>query len=112
MTGFTVSGHTTPGQCRGRAHYYLFVTLRPPVISVNSVVQVADYPPGATYGPRTLPNYELLWILHGSALWRTDVYDAGVRQATVEEELRPGVVWPSTAGRNAATVAFPAGGGQ
>ena len=27
-------------------------------------------------------------------------------------ELRPGVVWPSTAGRNAATVAFPAGGGQ
>jgi RsiW-degrading membrane proteinase PrsW (M82 family) len=26
--------------------------------------------------------------------------------------LRPAVVWPSTAGRNAATVAFPAGGGQ
>jgi AraC-like DNA-binding protein len=93
MTGFTVSELNRPGQCRGRAHYYLFATSRPPVISVNSVVQVADYPPGATYGPRTLPNFELLWILHGSALWRTDVYDdAGVLQATVEEDLRPGTV--------------------
>lgn len=93
MTGFTVSEQTRPGQCRGRAHYYLFVTSRPPVISVNSVVQVADYPPGATYGPRTLPNYELLWILSGSARWRTEVYDdAGLRQATVEEDLRPGTV--------------------
>jgi AraC family transcriptional regulator len=60
---------------------------------VNSLVQIADYAPGATYGPRWLPNFELLWILHGSALWRTEVYDdAGVRQATVEHELRPGTV--------------------
>ncbi|MEV6271954.1 helix-turn-helix domain-containing protein [Kribbella sp. NPDC051936] len=65
--------------------------LRSPVISVNSPIQIADYAPGATYGPRRLPNFELLWILHGSALWRTEVYDdAGVRQATVERELRPG----------------------
>jgi len=93
MTGFTVSEHGGTGQCRGHALYYLFVTSRPPVISVNSVVQVADYAPGATYGPRWLPNFELLWLLHGSALWRTEVYDdAGVRQATVEEELRPGTV--------------------
>ena len=93
LTGFTVSEAGRPGQCRWLAHYYLFVTSRPPVINVNSVVQVADYAPGATYGPRTLPNYELLWILHGSARWRTDVYDdAGVRQATVEEDLRPGTV--------------------
>lgn len=63
--------------------------LRSPVISVNSPIQIADYAPGATYGPRRLPNFELLWILHGSALWRTEVYDdAGVRQATVEHELR------------------------
>ncbi|MET9312628.1 helix-turn-helix domain-containing protein [Kribbella sp. NPDC003505] len=65
--------------------------LRSPVISVNSPIQIADYAPGATYGPRRLPNFELLWILHGSALWRTEVYDdAGLRQATVERELRPG----------------------
>jgi len=63
------------------------------VIRVNSLVQVADYAPGATYGPRRLVNFELLWILHGSALWRTDVYDDnGVWQATVEEELRSGSV--------------------
>lgn len=63
------------------------------MISVNSLIQIADYAPGATYGPRRLPNFELLWILHGSALWRTDVYDdAGVRQTTVEHELRPGTV--------------------
>ncbi|HET6742123.1 MAG TPA: helix-turn-helix domain-containing protein [Kribbella sp.] len=69
------------------------MTSRPPAISVNSVVQVADYAPGATYGPRWLPNFELLWLLHGSALWRTEVYDdAGVHQVTVEEELRPGTV--------------------
>ncbi|MFI5694911.1 helix-turn-helix domain-containing protein [Kribbella sp. NPDC051586] len=69
------------------------MTSRPPVISVNSLVQLADYAPGATYGPRWLQNFELLWILHGSALWRTEVYDdAGVRQATVEHELRPGTV--------------------
>ncbi|MEV5961397.1 helix-turn-helix domain-containing protein [Kribbella sp. NPDC051952] len=69
------------------------MTSRPPVMSVNSVVQVADYAPGATYGPRTLVNYELLWILHGSAQWRTEVYDdAGVHRATVEETLRPGTV--------------------
>ncbi|MER7247085.1 helix-turn-helix domain-containing protein [Kribbella sp. NPDC000426] len=69
------------------------MTSRPPVISVNSLVQLADYAPGATYGPRWLPNFELLWILHGSALWRTEVYDdVGVLQTTVEHELRPGTV--------------------
>lgn len=60
---------------------------------MNSLVQIADYAPGSRYGPRWLPNFELLWILHGSALWRTELYDdAGVRQATVEHELRPGTV--------------------
>ncbi|MFD3401658.1 helix-turn-helix domain-containing protein [Kribbella sp. NPDC058693] len=68
------------------------MTSRAPAVSVNSLVQIADYAPGATYGPRRLPNFELLWILHGSAIWRTDVYDAGVLQATVEHELRPGTV--------------------
>jgi AraC-like DNA-binding protein len=63
------------------------------VVSVNSLVQIADYAPGSTYGPRWLPNFELLWILNGSALWSTEVYDdAGVLQATVEHELRPGTL--------------------
>ncbi|WP_427896040.1 AraC family transcriptional regulator [Kribbella sp. GL6] len=33
---------------------------------------VVDYPPGATYGPRTLADFELVWLLHGSATWRCD----------------------------------------
>jgi AraC family transcriptional regulator len=75
------------------------------VIRVNSLVQVADYAPGATYGPRRLVNYELLWILQGSALWRTDVYDeAGVWQATVEEELRSGSVALSRRGNRDAYI--------
>lgn len=31
---------------------------------------VADYPPGATFGPRHLHDYELVWILEGSAEYR------------------------------------------
>jgi AraC-like DNA-binding protein len=30
---------------------------------------VVDYPPGATFGPRTTHDYELVWLLHGSATW-------------------------------------------
>ena len=37
---------------------------------------------------------------------------AGSSFVDAMRQLRPGVVWPSTAGRNAAAVAFPAGGGQ
>lgn len=56
-------------------------------------MQVADFQPGATYGPRLLPDYELVWLLHGSALWRTQTLDA--RGATVAEErhlLEPGTL--------------------
>jgi AraC family transcriptional regulator len=31
--------------------------------------RVVDYPPGATFGPRTLRAYELVWLLRGSAVW-------------------------------------------
>jgi AraC family transcriptional regulator len=31
---------------------------------------VADYPPGARFGPRTLHDFELVWLLSGSARWR------------------------------------------
>ena len=30
---------------------------------------VAHYPPGATWGPRVLTDFELVWILSGSAVW-------------------------------------------
>jgi AraC-like DNA-binding protein len=31
---------------------------------------VAVYPPGATFGPRRLDDFEFVWLLHGTAEWR------------------------------------------
>jgi AraC family transcriptional regulator len=42
---------------------------------------VAVYPPGATFGPRRLPDFEFVWLLQGTAEWR---YDQG------RIDLRPG----------------------
>ena len=30
---------------------------------------VAVYPPGATFGPRRLPDFEFVWLLQGTAEW-------------------------------------------
>jgi AraC family transcriptional regulator len=42
-----------------------------PAVSVlyAGVVQVAQYPPAATFGPRRLLEHEFVWILEGSAVW-------------------------------------------
>ena len=71
-------------QCPRRAHYYLIVTseaetagLVPPApapvprVSVGGagVVQVVDYQPGSSFGPRELVDFEFVWLLQGSAVW-------------------------------------------
>ena len=33
---------------------------------------VAVYPPGATFGPRRLEDFEFVWLLQGTAEWRPD----------------------------------------
>jgi hypothetical protein len=33
---------------------------------------VAVYPPGATFGPRRLEDFEFVWLLQGTAEWRYD----------------------------------------
>jgi len=35
-------------------------------------VLLADYPPGATFGPRRMRDYEFVWLLRGSAVWTVD----------------------------------------
>jgi len=40
-----------------------------PVAAARSPVNIAHYPPGATFGPRELHEFELVWILSGSAVW-------------------------------------------
>lgn len=44
---------------------------------------VAHYPPGATFGPRVLSDFEFVWLLSGSAEWRCG--DETVR-------MRPGIL--------------------
>lgn len=55
-----------------------------PGTRIRATVRAAsavDYPPGATFGPRTLTDFELVWLLRGSARW-----NCGLR----ELELVPG----------------------
>lgn len=44
---------------------------------------MAEYPPGATFGPRTLHDFEFVWLYHGAATWRWN---------DRAEQLTPGVL--------------------
>jgi AraC family transcriptional regulator len=52
---------------------------------------VAVYPPGATFGPRRLPDFEFVWLLQGAAEWR---HQQGSIELTTDSLLlgRPGMV--------------------
>jgi AraC family transcriptional regulator len=52
---------------------------------------VAVYPPGATLGPRRLPDFEFVWLLQGAAEWR---HQQGSIELTTDSLLlgRPGMV--------------------
>ncbi len=39
-------------------------------LSLPTAVGLATYPPGATYGPRLLRDYEFVWIIEGNAEYR------------------------------------------
>src|SRR4051812_43308752 len=40
------------------------------VSMAGKVLGQADYPPGATFGPRMLSDFELVWIVQGNVVWR------------------------------------------
>jgi len=40
-----------------------------PSVEVTTSPALAYYPPGASYGPRTLTDFELVWLRTGSAQW-------------------------------------------
>ncbi|WP_299448140.1 helix-turn-helix domain-containing protein [uncultured Phycicoccus sp.] len=55
--------------------------------------QVAEYPAGAVFGPRRLGDFEIVWLLEGSARWEVTHPDGG----TERHLLRPGTLvmaWP------------------
>ncbi|HVX45214.1 MAG TPA: AraC family transcriptional regulator [Mycobacteriales bacterium] len=61
------------------------IDLRPAALGITAIrPSVADYPAGATYGPMTIGDFELVWMLRGVADWTCD--DGRAMQ------LRPGVV--------------------
>lgn len=53
-------------------------------MTASTPVSFGTYPPGASFGPRSSGTYEFVWILRGSALWRTE---GRIAQEIV---LRPG----------------------
>lgn len=83
------------------------------------MVQVTDYPPGAVFGPRRTENFELVWLLRGSApLTLQEGSDDGSPGTAHHHVLEPGVLllarpgmtdtyqWDSTGGSAHAYVHF------
>lgn len=69
----------------------------PPTV-VSQGVLTAEYAPGAFYGPRTLHDFEFVWLLAGSATWR--IFQPGHRPgASTVHQLRPGMLALSQAGQ-------------
>ncbi|GAA2107641.1 hypothetical protein GCM10009841_27770 [Microlunatus panaciterrae] len=68
-------------------------------VVTRSRVLVADYRPGSSYGPRLLTDFELVWLLEGSAVWRSQQLDAaGAVLAEDSQLLRPGMIALARAG--------------
>jgi AraC-like DNA-binding protein len=64
-----------------------------PVISVHGL---ADYPPGATFGPRDLRDYEFVWIVEGDVVWQVDGAEFPAPAGTVllaRPGMRDGFRW-------------------
>jgi AraC family transcriptional regulator len=65
----------------------------------GALIQLADYPSRATFGPRRLIAHEFIWILRGSALWtvrQVDFDDSFVRER--RHRLTPGTIGLGRAG--------------
>lgn len=58
-------------------------------IVTRQSVRVADYPAGATFGPRELYDEEFIWLLRGSAVWTVQA-DHGASREKIR--LRPGML--------------------
>jgi AraC family transcriptional regulator len=67
----------------------LFVTCR---VIVRIGPEVAHYPPGATFGPRTLLDYEFVWLLSGSAQWTCEEPGSTPADPPTRRHVRPGML--------------------
>jgi AraC family transcriptional regulator len=66
---------------------------------------VAVYPPGATFGPRRLPDFEFVWLLQGTAEWRCELGSVALGPSSLllgRPGLQDSFVWdPSRPTRHA-----------
>lgn len=74
---------------------YLIMTSDVSRATPKYAARVAHYPPGSPFGPRMLRDYELVWILSGSATWE---YRHPQLPAPVRHAVRPGDVLIARAG--------------
>ncbi len=59
-------------------------------------VAVAVYPAGVSFGPRTLGDFEFVWLLEGDAVWQVDGTDVPAPQGTLvlgRPGMRDGFIW-------------------
>ena len=54
-------------------------------VTITERPSVASFPPGATLGPRTLDDFELVWVIAGSATWTW-------LESGEERQLEPGLL--------------------
>ncbi|MFJ7625179.1 helix-turn-helix domain-containing protein [Streptomyces sp. NPDC097595] len=70
---------------------------------------IADYPPGAVFGPRPLHDWELVWLLSGTAVWTRGAERVPLRPGTLLL-IPPGapdtLVWDSVASSSHGFVHF------
>lgn len=62
----------------------------------RTAVQLADYPPGARYGPRRLHDHEFVWVVRGSAVWT--VHEGSAEAPPRDALLTPGQLALARAG--------------
>jgi len=62
------------------------------------MVQVAEYAPGATFGPRTLADHEFVWLLRGSAVWSVRGHHQSGPEGNRTLVLNPGTLLLAPAG--------------
>lgn len=55
----------------------------PTAVVSRGLTQIADYDPGAVFGPRALADFEFVWMVHGSADWIVDGRPIHLRPGTL-----------------------------
>ena len=71
-----------------------------PTVSVGGagVVQVVDYQPGSSFGPRELDDFEFLWLLQGTAVWTVHRGATAAARSGRTITLAPGTLLLAPAG--------------